>query len=66
MQWGGVLPEQENPGIFSRVLDIACGPGGWLLELATEFSLIQAEGIMVVAWGKKALETTSTRFRDGE
>lgn len=46
---GGVLPEQENPGIFSRVLDIACGPGGWLLELATEYPLVQAEGIDVNA-----------------
>jgi hypothetical protein len=24
---GGVLPEQQNPGAFQRVLDVACGTG---------------------------------------
>ncbi len=45
----GVLPEQENPCIFSRVLDVACGTGGWLLELAKECPLMQAEGIDISA-----------------
>lgn len=31
---GGVLPEQPEPGRFSHVLDMACGTGGWLIELA--------------------------------
>ena len=31
---GGVLPEQSDPHRFKRVLDVACGPGGWLIELA--------------------------------
>jgi len=26
---GGVLPEQQDPTQFHRVLDIGCGPGGW-------------------------------------
>ena len=32
---GGLLPERSNDfsGIH-RVLDIGCGPGGWVLELA--------------------------------
>jgi len=31
---GGVLPEQPEPERFTYVLDVACGAGGWLIELA--------------------------------
>src|SRR5215471_13087723 len=31
---GGVLPEQPNPTGILRVLDVGCGSGGWLIELA--------------------------------
>ncbi len=31
---GGVLPEQPDPTIFPSVLDVGCGTGGWLIELA--------------------------------
>ncbi len=34
---GGVLPEQANPGIFERVLDVGCGTGGWLIEAAKTY-----------------------------
>ena len=34
---GGVLPEQPDPTIFMRVLDIACGTGGWLIETAKTY-----------------------------
>lgn len=31
---GGLLAEQEDLSRFHRILDIACGPGGWAQELA--------------------------------
>ncbi|HEY0756875.1 MAG TPA: class I SAM-dependent methyltransferase [Ktedonobacteraceae bacterium] len=31
---GGVLPEQASRDPFGTVLDIGCGTGGWLIELA--------------------------------
>lgn len=37
---GGVLAEQANPGALQRVLDVACGPGGWLRGVAQEYSAI--------------------------
>jgi len=43
---GGLLPERT--GDFSdlhQVLDIACGPGGWALELAFEHPEIEVVGI---------------------
>lgn len=31
---GGVLAEQSDPTLFQRVLDVGCGTGGWLIEVA--------------------------------
>jgi ubiquinone/menaquinone biosynthesis C-methylase UbiE len=39
-QMGGLLSEQTDPTKFRRVLDIACGPGGWALDMA--FTLPEA------------------------
>ncbi|HYU72078.1 MAG TPA: class I SAM-dependent methyltransferase [Ktedonobacteraceae bacterium] len=31
---GGPLAEQADPSSFSTVLDLGCGPGGWVLDVA--------------------------------
>ena len=54
---GGVLPEQENP-TFSRVLDIACGTGGWLMKLAQEYPIVEGQGVDVNA---KMMEYARTK-----
>jgi ubiquinone/menaquinone biosynthesis C-methylase UbiE len=38
---GGVLLEQEDPTRFHHVLDIGCGPGGWLIETAQTYPQIK-------------------------
>jgi len=37
---GGVLPEQPDPTIFKRVLDVGCGTGGWLINVAKTYPAI--------------------------
>jgi len=36
---GGVLSEQADPTVFHRVLDVGCGPGGWIMELGKQKEL---------------------------
>ena len=37
---GGVLPEQPDPANFRHVLDVGCGSGGWLIEVAKTYPRI--------------------------
>lgn len=37
---GGVLAEQPDPTHIERLLDIGCGPGGWLIETALAYPKI--------------------------
>lgn len=34
---GGVLPEQPDPMVFQRILDVGCGTGDWLIETARTY-----------------------------
>ena len=42
---GGVLPEQADPSIFHRVLDVGCGTGDWSIEAAQTYPTISLVGI---------------------
>ena len=41
----GLLPEGIDPAGITAILDIACGPGGWALDVAYEYPKIQVVGI---------------------
>jgi ubiquinone/menaquinone biosynthesis C-methylase UbiE len=38
---GGVLPEQSDPATFERVLDVGCGTGAWLIEVARTYPTVK-------------------------
>src|SRR6266571_3186648 len=42
---GGVLSEQTEPGAFRRVLDVACGSGGWARGAAQTYPEMELVGI---------------------
>ena len=44
---GGRLPEQSEESLahFHQVLDVACGPGGWALEVAQTYPHMQVIGV---------------------
>lgn len=42
---GGVFPEQIDLSGIQRVLDLACGPGGWPLEVAYTYSDMEVVGV---------------------
>jgi ubiquinone/menaquinone biosynthesis C-methylase UbiE len=46
---GGVLPEQPDPTVFHRVLDVGCGSGGWAIEAAQVYPTMSVFGIDISA-----------------
>jgi ubiquinone/menaquinone biosynthesis C-methylase UbiE len=34
---GGVLPEQDDPTLFHTILDVGCGTGNWIIEIAKTY-----------------------------
>lgn len=41
----GLLPSDADPALVHDVLDIGCGPGGWVLEVAKAYPHIHITGI---------------------
>lgn len=46
---GGILPEQSDPTLFRRVLDVGCGPGGWTIDAAQMYPTMSLVGIDIDA-----------------
>ena len=42
---GGVLPEQPDPTVFHYVLDVGCGTGSWIIEVAQTYPEMSLVGI---------------------
>src|SRR5260370_7848341 len=47
MGMGGPLSEQADPASLHRVLDIGCGPGGWILEAARLYPHMEFTAIAI-------------------
>ena len=47
MGMDGLVPELPDLAGINRVLDVACGPGGWALDLAQKYQHLQVQGIDV-------------------
>ncbi|HET8843607.1 MAG TPA: class I SAM-dependent methyltransferase, partial [Ktedonobacteraceae bacterium] len=58
---GGVLPEQEEPSRFQRVLDVGCGTGGWLIQVAKTYP--DVERLIGVDISGKMVEYARARAR---
>jgi ubiquinone/menaquinone biosynthesis C-methylase UbiE len=42
---GGLFPERDDLSSIHAILDIGCGPGGWVLDVAREYPEIEVTGI---------------------
>jgi len=57
---GSLLPHQVNPEEISTVLDVACGPGSWVLDVAYEYPKVQVIGIDI---SRNSIEYARARAR---
>ncbi|GCE45313.1 methyltransferase family protein [Thermosporothrix hazakensis] len=57
---GGYLPEQTDLTRFHRLLDVGCGPGEWVLDLAFEHPEFEVVGIDV---SEQMIEYARTQAR---
>jgi len=55
---GGVLAEHADPTVFRRVLDVGCGPGGWVIEAAQTYLEMSLVGIDI---SKQMIEHARTQ-----
>src|SRR5215472_7856479 len=59
---GGVLPEQPDTARFQRVLDVGCGTGGWLIEMARAYP--DATLLVGVDISERLLDYARTQARE--
>ena len=58
-EMGGVLPEQSNMEGIQRILDVACGTGGWLIQVAKTYPDMKVlEGVDI---SKRMIEYAHSR-----
>jgi ubiquinone/menaquinone biosynthesis C-methylase UbiE len=58
-EMGGVLPEQSDLTDIHRILDVACGTGGWLIDVAKTYPQMKVlEGIDI---SKRMIEYARSR-----
>ncbi len=48
---GGLLPEQPDATVFRDVLDIGCGPGAWVLDMAFTYPEMVVVGVDISTVG---------------
>ena len=64
---GGVLPEQLDPTIFHRVLDVGCGTGGWAIEAAKTYPTMSLVGVdisgIMIDYARKRAEVEQVADR---
>lgn len=46
---GGIFPEQPDLSQVEKIVDLACGPGGWALETAYTYSDVEVVGVDISA-----------------
>ena len=46
---GGVFPEKPDLSNVQQILDLACGPGGWVLETAFTYTDVEVLGVDISA-----------------
>jgi ubiquinone/menaquinone biosynthesis C-methylase UbiE len=64
---GGPLAEQADPASLRHVLDVACGPGAWVLEAARLYPHMELVGIDI-SWRMieyARVQAQSSRLTDG-
>jgi len=57
---GGIFSEQADPTVFRHVLDVGCGPGGWLMEAAEAYPTMSLVGIDI---SQRMIEHARTQAR---
>ena len=57
-EMGGLLPQDCDPATISNVVDLACGPGGWVLNLVSAYRHMEIIGVDL---SEKMIEYANSR-----